>query len=191
MSDLFETRQKVEEGAQWRGEITVAIDGDKQELCVRQLRDPEFWEVMSLVDTDELAELQDNLPEDKMEEFNELRDADDLSEADEKRLEELQKELEDSDVNMFEVVSTETFQGIRKAAKYGIEPDDKDKREALVEYGDKIKEQYGRATNEEAAEYINDHVIDPMIESSTDFTSFTIGIKVLTETIGDTGKLEN
>lgn len=191
MSDLFETREKVEEGANWRGEISVAIDGDTQELCVRQLRDPEFWEVMSLVDTDELDQLQDALPEDKMEEFADLRDADDLNEADEERLEKLQEELEEGEVDMFDIISTDTFEGIRKAAKYGVEPDEEDKREALVEMGDEIEDQYGRTTHEEAANYINDQVIYPMIEKSTNFTSFTIGIKVISESIGDTGNLEN
>lgn len=191
MSDLFKTRQKTEEGAEWRGSITVSMDGEQMNLTVRQLRDPEFWEVMSLVDTDELQDLQAELPDDKMEEFKELRDKDDLSEAEEQKLESLQNELENADIDMFDIISTETFEGIRKAAKYGVEPDAEDKREALVEHGDEIEEEYGRTTDKEAAKYVNDNIIHPMIDRMTGFTSFTIGIKCLTETIGDTGNLES
>lgn len=187
MSDLFKTRNKVEEGAEWRGDITVSMDGEKMDLTARQLRDPEFWEVMSLVDTDELEELQSSLPQEKMEEYKELRDADELDEADESRLESLQNELEESDVDMFSIISPSTFEGIRKSAKYGVEPDAEDKREALIEHGGDIEEQYGRTTDEEAAKYLNEQVIHPMIDRATGFVSFTIGIKCLTETIGDTG----
>lgn len=190
MSDLFESRQKVEDAADWRGEITVSIDGDQQELCIRQLRDPEFWEVMSLIDTDELQELQESLPEDKMEEFSDLRDADDLDEAEEERLDALQEELESQDADMFDIISTSTFEGIRKAAKYGVEPDEGDKRTALIEHGEEIEEMYGRTTHDEAEQFVNNNVIGPMIDNSTDFTSFAIGIKCLTETMGDTGNSE-
>jgi len=191
MSDLFKTRQKVEEGAEWRGEITVSIDGEQMDLTVRQLRDPEFWEVMSLVDTDELEALQDELPEEKMEEYRDLRDADDLDAADEDRLEALQEDLEGADVEMFDIISTDTFEGIRKAAKYGVEPDAEDTREALIEHGNEIEERYGRTTDEEAARFVNDTIIHPMIDAATGFTSFSVGIKCLTETIGDTQDLGN
>lgn len=191
MSDLFKTRKKVEEGAEWRGTINVSIDGDQQELCVRQLRDHEFWEVMSLVDEDELQDLQGELPEEKMEEFRELRDADDLSEEEEGRLESLQDELEGSEVNIFDALSYDTYKGIKETAKYCVEPDAEDKREALVEFGDEIEEEYGRTADEEAQKWVNHNVINPMIENSTEFASFTIGIKALTESIGETGNLEN
>lgn len=191
MSDLFKTRKKVEEGAKWRGEITVTIDDEQMTLSIRQLRDPEFWEVMSLIDTDELEDLQSDLPEEEMEEFNELQEKDTLTDDEEERLEVLQSKLEGENIDMFDKVSMDTFEGIRKAAKYGIEPDEEDKREALMEYGGEIEEQYGRTSNEEATKYLNEQVIGPMIDRATGFASFAIGIKCLTESIGDEGNLEN
>lgn len=187
MSDLFEVRQKVEEGAEWRGDITVVIDGDQRNLTVRQLRDPEFWEVMSQVDTDELESLQADLPEDKMEELRDLRESDDLDEDEEERLEELQDEIENQDINLFDKISRETYEGIKQAAKYGIEPDKSDVQRALGEFTEEIREKYGGSSSDEAREYLNDHHIAPMMERSTDFVSFSVGVKVLTETIGDTG----
>ena len=191
MSDLFQTRKKVEDGAKWRGEINVSIDGETDTLCVRQLPDSEFWEVMSLIDTDELNELQESLPDEQMEEYQELKEKEGLTDGKQNRLETLQAEIENSDVDMFDVISTETFEGIRKAAKYGVEPDDEDKRDALAQFTDEIRDQYGAATHEEAAKYINNTIIHPMINQATSFTSFTIGIKCLTETIGDTGNLDD
>lgn len=190
MSDLFELRQKVEEGAQWRGSITVAMDGEQKELTARQLRDPEFWEVMSLVDTDEIEELQDQLPEEKMEELTNLRDKEgELDEDEESRLEALQEEIEEEDVDLFGILSSDTFQGIQQAAKYGVEPDQQDIQRVLTQHGGEIKEQYGVADEDSARKWANQHVIEPMIDRSTGFTSFTIGIKVLTESIGETGNL--
>lgn len=187
MSDLFKTREKVEAGANWRGSINVVIDGEEMELSVRQLNDIEFYEVMNLVDTDEIEDLQDHLPKEKMEEISELQEKDSLDDAESERLDALQEELEDQDVNIFDVLSLDTFKGIRKAAKYGVEPDEADKRDALSEYGGEIKEQYGRATSENAGKWLNAHMIEPMIEDATDFASFSIGVKVLTESLDDEG----
>lgn len=191
MSDLFEVRQKTEEGAEWRGDINVALDGEQKTLTVRQLRDPEFWEVMSKIDTDELEELQSNLPEDKMEEFRELQNADDLAEDEQERLEELQAEMEEQDINLFEELSYDTYQGIKTAAKYGVEPDESDIQRLLTEHTDEIAEKYGGTSHDHAIDYANDHIIEPMIERSTNFTSFAIGIKALGETLGDAGNSEN
>lgn len=187
MSDLFEVREKVEKGAKWRGTINVEIDGEVKELTVRQLRDPEFWEVMSMVDTDELENLQADLPEDVQEEMRELQHADDLDEDDEERLEELQSEIENSGINMFDAISEETFNGVKLCAKYGVEPDDSDIRDALTRFTDDINDKYGGTSHDEARQYVNDQVIEPMIEQSTDFTSFAIGVRVLSETLEDEG----
>lgn len=186
MSDLFEARAKTEQGAEWRGNINVSINGDQHDLTVRQLRDPEQWEVMAKVDTDELESLQSELPEEQMEEYRDLSEKDNLNDDEEERLEELQAEVEESDINLFDTLSFETYKGLKQAAKYGVEPDEEDVRTALTEHTDAIAENYGGTSHDEAEQYVNDNVIEPMIENSTDFTSFAIGVKVLGETLGDT-----
>jgi hypothetical protein len=187
MSDLFEVRNKTESGAEWRGEIDVVIDEDHHELTVRQLLDPEFWEVMSLIDTDELAALESALPEDKMEEYDELQESDDLSGEDRERLEELQAEIEESDINLFDTLSKETYEGLLTAAKYGVEPDAEDVRYALANFTNDIDDMYGGTANDDAEQYVNEQIIAPMIDRSTDFTSFAIGIKVVGATLDDEG----
>lgn len=187
MSDLFELRQKVEEGAQWRGSITVMVDDESYDLTVRQLRDPEFWEVMSQIDEDEIEELQDQLPEDKMEELRELRDADDLSDEEETKLQALQDEIEEQDINLFDTISMETFNGLRQAAKYGIEPDARDIQRILTEHGAEVEDMYGRATEDEARRWYKEHQFPDLIDKCTNFVSFTLGIQVLGEAIGETG----
>lgn len=188
MSDLFEVRQKTEEGAEWRGTINVSIDDEHHELSVRQLRDPEFWEVMSKVDTEELESLQDALPEEKMEAYQELQDKeDDLTDEEADRLAVLQDEVENADINIFDALSKETYDGLVTAAKYGVEPDESDIQRALANYTDDITEAYGSPTNDNARKYLNDKVIAPMIDRSTNFTSFAIGVKALGETLDGEG----
>jgi hypothetical protein len=186
MSDLFEAREKTEKGAEWRGSINVDINDETHELTVRQLRDPEQWEVMAQIDLDELEALQGELPEEEMEELQELQEADRLSDDEEDRLEELQAEIEDEDIDLFDTLSYETYEGLKKTAKYGVEPDDADIRNALAESVEEIREMYGGSSNDDARQYLQDQMIAPMIEESTDFTSFAIGVKVLGETLGDT-----
>lgn len=187
MSDLFQTREKIEKGAEWRGELNVSLDDEMQTLQCRQLRDPEFWEVMSQIDTDELEALQADLPEEKMEELADLRERDeDLDPEEEERLQELQAEIEEEDIDLFDVISQETYKGIKQAAVYGVEPDQEDIQYALAEHAGEINDMYGGTSSDEARQWVNDHVIKPMFERSTDFVSFSVGVKVLTETIGDT-----
>lgn len=188
MSDLFDVRQKVEEGADWRGSIQVSIEDESQELTVRQLRDTEFWDVMSDINTDELENLQGDLPEDPMEEYNELQQADDLDEEEEARLEELQQEFEDDEAfNLFDTISKQTYNGLKKAAKYGIEPDEDDIQHVLTNRAGEIESKYGKPNRDNARDYVNDHVIGPMIDKSTDFVSFAIGIRVFQATLDDAG----
>jgi len=187
MSDLFEVRQKTEEGAKWRGTISVTIDDEQKELTVRQLRDPEFWEVMSSIDTDELESLQTELPEETMDEYEELQNKDSLTDDERERLDDLQEEVENADVNIFDVLSRDTYEGLKQAAKYGVEPDEADVQTALTQHVNDIEEQYGGTSHEDARQYVQDHVIEPMVERSTDFTSFAIGIRALGETLDSEG----
>lgn len=186
MSDLHSVRQKVEEGADWRGTIRVEIGDEEHELTVRQLRDPEFQEVMSLIDREELQELQSELGGTDMEEYRELQQAEDLDEEEEERLEELREELQQSSGNIFDVLSTETFEGIRRCAKYAVEPDEEDLREAFVDRAAEIESEYGVKvkTPEDVRPAIQDD-IEAMIDRATNLASFTIGIQALVETIGE------
>jgi hypothetical protein len=186
MSDLFEARAKTEKGTAWRGNINVSIRGEQHDLTVRQLNDPEQWEVMSQVDTDELEELQSQLPEEKMDEYRELSDKEELTEEEERKLENIQDQIEEEDIDLFGTLSFETYKGLMTAAKYGVVPDESDIRQALTEHTNEIEERYGGTSHEDAEQYVNDEYVEPMIEESTDFTSFAVGIKVLGETLGDT-----
>lgn len=183
MSDLFEVRQKVEEGAEWRGEIEVNMDDEHKELTVRQLFDPEYWEVMSLIERKELNSYQEALPEDKMEELNELQEAED---SDEEEIRELQAAIE-SEADIFDYLSMDTYEGLQRAAKYAVMPDEEDVRYALTQHTDDIEEMYGGTSHEDAEAYVKDHVVAPMIDRSTDFVSFTIGIQSLNASLEDEG----
>jgi hypothetical protein len=188
MSDLFSAKSKIKEGADWRGSITVEIDGDEHELCVRQLVDPELEDVWGKIDRSELEELRERLPSEKMEEHRELVERDDCDESEEARKDELKAELEDETPDIFEILSGETFEGIRLAAKYGVEPDDDDRERVFRERPREIEREYGvKVTTPEDVEPALQDEIEAMIESCTDFTSFEIGTKVLTETVGDEG----
>lgn len=186
MSDLFQVTDKLKQGKEWRGSIRVTIDDEEHELTIRQLVDPEFEEVMDLVDKDELQELQDELPEDELEEYRELREKEELDEEESERFAELEEDL--SEVDMFEVFSQSTFKGIRLCAKYGVEPDDEDLAKAFSERASEIESEYGIKVQ------VPDDVYDPvmdeyeeLIEASTNFVAFQIGLQVLTETLEEQG----
>lgn len=186
MSDLSSVRQKVEEGANWRGTINVSIGGEEHELTVRQLKDSEFREVMSLIDRGELQEFQDGMPEDLLDEHRELQQKDNLDEEESERLTELENKLDEQSVDIFEVLSEDTFEGIQKCAKYAVEPDEEDLREAFMERAPEIEEEYGVKvqTPDDVRPALQDD-IDDMIERSTNFTSFAIGIQALVQTVGE------
>jgi hypothetical protein len=185
MSDLHEVSQKTKEGNEWRGTIRVQIDDDEHELTVRQLVDPEFHEVMSMIDRDELQELRADLPDDEMEEYRELQQAEELDDEESERFEELRETLEESTGDLFDTISRETFEGIRTCAKYAVEPDDEDRREAFRERAGQIEREYEIKVREpEDVEPALQDEIEQMIDNSVRLTSFTIGIQALVETVG-------
>lgn len=188
MSDLFPLREKTEKGKEWRGEITIPDDGDSRTLTVRQLVDTEYWEVMTYIDLDELTSLgeSDDVDEDKLDELQTLANQSELSDADSERMQELESDI-DANLNIFDSVSMDTFKGIKKTAKYCIEPDQNDIVQAMNNHAAAIEDTYGAATNENAREWVNENVIEPMIEDSTDLLSFMIGMKALQATLETEG----
>ncbi len=188
MSDLHKVRQKATEGKEWRGTIRVMLGDDEAELTVRQLTDPEFFEVMSMIDQDELEELQGELPDEEMERYNELQEKDELTDEEVEEFADLEEELSEASGNLFQVLSRSTFNGVLLCAKYAVEPDDEDLRSALMDdewVMEKEQEGYGPIkTPEDCYEPMKDD-IEEMIVNLTDFTSFNIGIQALIETVGD------
>lgn len=188
MSDLNELKQKTKEGKEWRGTIRVTIDGDEKELTIRQLVDPELEEVMGLIDREELQALREDMPQDLMEEYKELQREEELGDEEQARFEELEETLQEQSPNIFDVLSSDTFEGIRQCAKYAVEPDEEDLQEAFMSRASEIEMEYGVKVQEpEDVKPALQDDIEFMIENSTNFTSFTIGIQALVETVGDEG----
>jgi hypothetical protein len=188
MSDLAAVDQKITEGAEWRGTIRVEIDDKEHELTVRQLVDPEFKEVMSLINRDELQELRGTLPDDAMETLRELRDKDELTEDEEKELEQAQAAMDEAEVDIFDVISDETFEGIRRCAKYCVEPDEEDLHEAFENRAMQIERDYDiKVQRPEDVEPVLQDEIETMIDNAVNMVSFTIGIQALVETVGGEG----
>lgn len=186
MSDLSKVDAKLQEGADWRGTIRVNIEDEEYELTVRQLRDPEFREVMSKIDRNELQALREELPGDAMETMRELRQKDELDEDEEERLDEAQEKLNEAEVDIFEILSDSTFEGIRQCAKYAVEPDEEDIREAFMDRAHEIEREYGVKVQEpeDVMPALQDDIED-MIDKATNMASFTIGIQCLVETVGE------
>jgi len=188
MSDLFPLREKTEKGKEWRGEIIVPDGGDTRTLTVRQLVDTEYWEVMTYINLDELKNLSesDDVDEDKLSELQSLANQDELSDSEAERMQQLESEI-DANLNIFDSVSMDTFKGIKKTAKYCVEPDQNDIVQAMNNHAATIEDEYGAATDENARKWVNDNVIDPMIEDSTDLLSFMVGMKALQATLETAG----
>lgn len=188
MSDFHKTKQKLQEGIEWRGSINVSIDEETHKLSVRQLSGPEFEEVMHLVDLDELKAFQEALPSDVRDELHELQDKEELDEEEEARMAELEEQLKEAGVNIFDYLSTETFEGIRKCALYGVEPDDEDMQYALKNRASAIEEEFGVHIKypEDTREPLKQEMQD-LIRRSPRMTSFTIGIQVFMETLDEEG----
>lgn len=193
MSDLSQVDSKIQEGADWRGTIRVTIEDEEYELTVRQLVDPEFREVMSMVDRDELQSLRDELPSEAMETLRKLRQKDELTDDEEDRLEDAQDAMREAEVDIFDILSESTFDGIRQCAKYAVEPDEEDIREAFKHRAHEIERAYGVKVEQpqDVLPALQDD-IDTMIDNATNMASFTIGIQCLIETVGnDEGNSES
>lgn len=190
MSDIHKLTQKTKEGTKWRGTITVEDDGEELELTVRNLTSPEIEEVFRLIDRDELERLSDELPQDEMEERRELleKDEDELGDDEADRLDELNEELKGEHMRLFDILSEETFDGIRLAAKKGVVPDQDDMKDALRNRAHEIEEETGTRVREsgDTFDFLKDE-LEWTIENSTNFLGFQVGMKVLEETSAEEG----
>lgn len=188
MSDIHKVREKTAQGKEWRGTINFVMDGDEMELTVRQLQDPEYFHVMSMIDMDEIRELQGDLPEEQMERYRELQSKEDLTEEEVEELTSLEEELGEATGNIFEVLSHDTFNAIVMCGKFAVEPDEDDLRELLMDdewVREKEDEGYGPIkVPEDCYEPFKDD-IKGMIDSMTNFTSFAVGMQALMETVED------
>lgn len=194
MSDLNKLTQKTKEGKEWRGEITVEDEDDELTLTVRNLTSPEIEDVFRLISRDELQQLREELPREKMEERNELLDIDEdeRTDAEQERLDELTEELQGAHMKMFDVLSEDTFEGIRLAAKKGVVPDKDDMNHALKERAYEIEEETNRqvSTPEDTFDFLKEELKDS-IKNHTRFIGFQIGMKVLKETGADEGNSQD
>ena len=187
MSDLHVLREKTAKGKDWRGTIRVMLEDTEIELTVRQLTDPEMFEVMSMIDMEEVKSLRGDLPEEQLERFYDLQDKDELTEDEEEEFSELEELLNDKSSNLFENLSKETFNGIVTCAEYCVEPDNEDLKEAFMQDGwvaQKEKEYGEIKTPEDCYEPLKDDLRKD-IRNMTNFTSFNIGIMALMESVGD------
>jgi len=192
MSGFSKAKAKLKEGSDWRGEITVDIDDEPVTLCVRQLTDPQMEEVMALFDRDEIEELRSQYPDDVRDELDDLRDKEDLTDEEEERRSELQSQMEDADVDIFGVLSEDTFEAVRLAAIYGVEPDDEDMANAMRNRAHEIEREYGIQVKEpeDTRDALKDEW-ETRVRSATDFASFEIGMECLTATVGNANTSEN
>lgn len=185
MSGIHELAKKTKEGTDWRGTITVEEDGDEIELTVRNLTSPEIEDVFRLIDREELETLEDELPTEQMDERRELleMDEDERTDAEQERLDELTDELEGTTMKLFDILSKETFNGIRLAAKKGVVPSQEEMREAVKERAHEIEQETGRqvAVPEDTFDFLKDE-LQWSIENNSKFIGFQIGMKVLRET---------
>lgn len=194
MSDIFRLKAKVKEGKHWRGTINVSYEGETMELAIRQLRDPELEMVLRKIDQSELEELKGSLPEEESQEYRELMEKDELDDDEAARLTELQDMLDDDDLNIFDALSTETFEAFRDVARYCVVPDDEDIAQAFQdhtfisyveeEYGIKVRTPDDIYDKEEDEGPLKD-VIVKTIEDMQNFGSFSVGMHALKETVGD------
>lgn len=190
MSQLDSAVSKTLQGAEWRGTVTVPMGGESMELTVRQLVDDEFYEVSDKINWDELEEYSEAVPSDLREEYEEIgaEDDEDLTDEELEKREELEEQINEQTPRIFDVLSYETFQGLQLAAKYGVEPDEEDKKSALKTKGSEIEAEYGVQvrTPEDTEVYWHDQ-IEEMIDNSTNMSTFLIGMQVLTTTAGEEG----
>lgn len=188
MSELDSAVSKTLQGAEWRTTISVPMGDETKELTTRQLVDDEFYEISDMIDWDELEEYSNAVPSDLREQYEELSEQKtdetvELTDEEETKLNELEEEIEEKTPRIFDVLSYDTFKGLQKAAKYGIEADEEDKKDALRTKGREIEEEYGvKVSLPKDTEIYWEDQISTMVENSTNLSTFIIGMKVLMNT---------
>lgn len=202
MSDLLEVDTKVRQGAEWRDYVTHEIDGEEKRLCYRDLFDDENAEVVSIVGREKFEELieeySDSISEEdqeSVERYQELiskRESEDgLTDDEEAELEELEDEVDMAETAVLDLITPDFVEAMHTAVEFMVCPDDDDvdrvmemsfaEQEELFGDGNRAK------TREQAYDLLKEHIPKRITENSTDYTAFTLGMKLFFRTRNASG----
>lgn len=187
MTDYFESRKKLVQGENWRGEITVTVDGDEYSWTSRQLNDEEFFEVISDIDRDAIGEYRDEIDQDKLQEYRELQDVEDPDEDEQERLEELRNELEDESTDILDAIDEDTFNALQRAGIYGAVPSEEDvsyliNNFSLAEVNDQFDTDLEKLDRDTAYDVLKEDIKE-RLRNATRFVSFEVGLQILSNTL--------
>jgi len=191
--DYFRSREKLVKGNEWRGEITVTIDDEDYQWTVRQLEDDEYYDVIADIDRKGLRQFREEVDQDRLDRYRELRDKkndleedEELSDEEQEELEELRDEFED--MSILDRIDKRTFNAVRRAGRYGVVPSEEDVNYVMNELTKKeIGEMFGvtiegALTPDDVYDILKEDMKE-RLKSSTDFVSFEVGLQVLNSTM--------
>lgn len=202
MSDWAKVRRTAIEGVKNRKTVEVEYEGETVEFTVRQLLDPEYFDVMSDINLEHLMDLQGDITQDEAERMLELIEIDDRTDEEESELEDLKAKAGDVNESFFDVVDDDTYQALRRCAMYVIVPDHEDVIEMFQDgqFVSYVEEEYGVEVKRPEDLYDPEKDIDPdkwagpmkdemrkTLNRMGRMQSFNIGLEVFMSTLEDMG----
>lgn len=178
-------RRKINEGTDWRGTANVSIDGQTHEIGFRLLNESEYLDVKRVVPLSELKDYQDENESDAEERLRELAGKDELTEAEEEELEDLQGEVASMQDQIEDALGTEAFNKILWAGKQTVMPTEDDIRDVLDMPPTQQREILPHVPDyldEETVEELLKQDMEEQIENQPYLIKFTIGMQAFLET---------
>lgn len=191
MSEWASLKTKIQDADNWRGECNVPIEDETFTVKIRMLTESERQGLLPRINMSALAEHRENEQSDAEEVIENLQDKDELTDAEEARLQEAQLDLAEQRGDLIEALGEETFAAIREAGRLGITPDAEDVTQVLDEHPQESRERFEHIDGvedvpqdrEEAREAIRAEM-NHWLERSPYPIQFTVGQRVLRESQG-------
>ena len=180
--DWAKARRKINEGKNYKESANVALGDITVELSHRLLTESEYLQVRTDIDTEKLREHRSEGQSDAEERVLELQEQDELTEAEERELKEVSREVKEQQAGIMESLGYETYKAFMDAGKKALVPSDDDIQDAFNLDIDEQKSRFNFVpqTREDMAEALKLEM-NEVVTDSPYLIKFTIGQQAFAE----------
>lgn len=193
--DYLTARNKINQGTDWRGTASVAVDGNELAIGHRLLNEEEFFDIKRVIPLSELREYRDEDESDAEKRLRELQSRDEeLTKEETEELEQLQGEIAAKQDDIEDALGKEAYDKLMWAGKQAIMPTEDD-IEDIIQASPEVQREVLCQDGEDLPNPMLPGSVEPRLKRDMVETveaqpypiKYTIGMKAFVETVSVLG----
>lgn len=184
--DYLTARDKINQGVDWRGTANVPVDGETMQFGHRLLNETEFHDLKRVIPLSELREYKNSDESDAEKRLQELQQKDELSDAEERELEQLQAEVAAMQDDIEDALGEDAYDEIMRAGRRAIMPTEDDVEDIINAPHDVQRRVLGEVPQmldfDTAEELLKEDMVETVSQQPYPI-KFTVGMQAFAETV--------